>query len=479
MSHATSARPFNPSIPMNLRRNPLRATLLLSLVGATALAACSSTVALDNGSSAAPVVCAWAHNTSDASCPAGACPIVLDEELICNDGNLGAAGLRVAPTPDATWLATSSANERMVYRLAGGKEERQEGIPEAFIGSRIWLALGPDGAPQLVADPTGHSPENVGGVTRAVFANGTWTSSVILDSKESLAPISDFEISPSGKPFLWFKDGPSGNVALATSNGQGGWTLDPKVYPCDRYTLDGDGSPMCVTLRYVTGTTFQFHARIGGVDTLIGEPIDLMGNGGRLVLAAPPPQIPSGLLFGAAIVGSDGIRVVRVSKEAQAQVSAVVVIPSSAESCPENASCQTTCHYTGTGLDENALAVGWTDDGTAWLTYIVTDIDQTWDYSVEGGGGSLEQQDGSCFSDRSQDSSKGTLHLVRFSPDGSAPTEVLTMPIARLGASLSATTWGRFIDVRGSGKDLAIGVRTGWFTGGNTVRLLRVDTSKL
>jgi hypothetical protein len=79
------------------------------------------------------------------------------------------------------------------------------------------------------------------------------------------------------------------------------------------------------------------------------------------------------------------------------------------------------------------------------------------------------------------DSSTGTLHVVRVPLDGGAPKEVLSMPIERPGSrgAFGAGEFDdpRFVDARGFGKDLAIGVRTGWTT--NAVRVLRLDTSKL
>jgi len=72
---------------------------------------------------------------------------------------------------------------------------------------------------------------------------------------------------------------------------------------------------------------------------------------------------------------------------------------------------------------------------------------------------------------------------VRVSFDGSAPEEVLSIPVDRpeTGEAWSAD-WEdpRVIDVRGVGKDLAIGIHTrwsGWLD--PAVRVLRIDTSKL
>jgi hypothetical protein len=66
--------------------------------------------------------------------------------------------------------------------------------------------------------------------------------------------------------------------------------------------------------------------------------------------------------------------------------------------------------------------------------------------------------------------------------DGSAASDALSMPIDRPGTLgiFAASGDGddpRLIDARGFGKDLAIGVRTGWKE--NAVRVVRIDTSKL
>jgi hypothetical protein len=113
----------------------------------------------------------------------------------------------------------------------------------------------------------------------------------------------------------------------------------------------------------------------------------------------------------------------------------------------------------------------------AWLAYVVTAFDQTISYAIE-------QEPGPplCFGQVTKDSSLGTLHLVRVALDGSAPTEALVMPIDRPGGIARSDLYEsvRVIDARGSGKDLALGVRTGWDVSKHSaVRVLRVDTTKL
>jgi hypothetical protein len=67
--------------------------------------------------------------------------------------------------------------------------------------------------------------------------------------------------------------------------------------------------------------------------------------------------------------------------------------------------------------------------------------------------------------------------------DGSAPQEVLTIPVDRPatnGAWTPDQEDPRVMDVHGIGKDLAIGIHTGWSGWINpAVRILRIDTSKL
>jgi hypothetical protein len=76
------------------------------------------------------------------------------------------------------------------------------------------------------------------------------------------------------------------------------------------------------------------------------------------------------------------------------------------------------------------------------------------------------------------DSSHGTLHVARVAFDGSAPREVLVMPVDRPAGALFYTyTTTRPVDVRGFGKDLAIGLHTGGTA--DAVRVMRVDTTSL
>jgi hypothetical protein len=128
-------------------------------------------------------------------------------------------------------------------------------------------------------------------------------------------------------------------------------------------------------------------------------------------------------------------------------------------------------------MEDSAFALAWTDDGIAWVAYVITVFDQTIAYSVQGDPGA-----GFCIGNVDKDASQAALHLVRAPLDGSMPEEVMIMPIDRPGGADAFQEYNglfRFIDARGFGKDLAIGARTGWIGGPNAVRVLRLDTAKL
>lgn len=85
-----------------------------------------------------------------------------------------------------------------------------------------------------------------------------------------------------------------------------------------------------------------------------------------------------------------------------------------------------------------------------------------------------------CGSYVSEDHSTATLHLVRVPADGTAASEVMALPIDRpdtqdIGQESDESV--RLIDARGFGKNLAIGIVTGWNT--HAVRVLRLDTTGL
>jgi hypothetical protein len=407
------------------------------------------------------VSCTWTTQTSNATCPAGPCPIALDEVLNCNDTEMG---VRVGAAPDATWLATSSTHDRLVYRLANGTEQRQDGVPAGFLGTTMSLALAADGSVHLGAADSD-------GPTYAHFANGMWTSSILHDN----AQVVDLEVGSDGAPLMWIWT-PNGGYSLATQGTAGAWTLADAATPVpfidagsNHFTLASDGSIVALAFDLGVPTSIQLRALVGGVARSIGSPFaeDLLLPD-YAVTSAPAPTAPTGPLFAVAIRHPDGVHV--VGESAQAAETEVTVAGSMAATPTcwrTDGPCVGPCHETSSGMEAGAYALAWTADGVAWLVYVETHFDQTIRYTP---GGDNQQI---CIGVVSSDSSTGTLHVVRVALDGSAPEEALSMPVDRPDTRGNSP----LIDARGFGKDLAIGIRTGWKE--NAVRVVRIDTSKL
>ncbi len=171
----------------------------------TNLGACQST----------STTCDWRSHASDAACPSGSCPIVLDAVLRCDDPTTGGAGFHVAPAGTATWVATSSANDSIVYRIDNGAFQRQAGIPDGFAGQSIDLVGSPEATAQLAAFATTCSTAEPPGMatTWAAPYGGAW--------KESLAsalPLVSFEVGSDGLPRIWVQSSGTSAYAILTSN---------------------------------------------------------------------------------------------------------------------------------------------------------------------------------------------------------------------------------------------------------------------
>ena len=420
-----------------------------------------------------------------ATCEAGACPIKLDVELRCNDTEFGAPGLRVAPAAGATWLATASSNEPDVYRIDGadGGVARQDGVPQTFARTTIALALADDSTVHLATDTT-TQPNYAGGATWASLANGAWTSSLVFDRSDKYVPVVDLEVGADGAPRVWVVTDAPNAYTLFTGAGDGGWASSNAAVPAagsgNRFTLARDGS--IVSLAFETDATgaSQLHALVNGADRLMGSTTSL-GVPLYAVTPAPAPTAPaSGALFAVATAHTDGVRVAWLDSTGGGEVTVggtappvmTCAVPSGVTTCPGP------CHETAVGMESGAFALAWTSDGVAWLAYAVTAFDQQIGYSLQGDPGL-----GTCVGNVQSDSSTATLHLARVALDGTtAPKDVMTMPVERPGngdvfGDLNASV--RFIDARGFGSSLALGLRTGLVGSPSAIRVLRLETPGL
>lgn len=460
------------------------AGLALCAIGVGALAACSQTATPQgtgggggHGGNKA-VSCTWTATKSDATCAKGSCSLALDEEMRCDDTWVAMLGLRVAPAPDATWLATTSMNDRLIYRVTSAGAEREEGVPGSFRRTALALALAPDGAVHLAADTTTQTSYN-GGLEHALYAKGAWTTSTVFDRSDKYTPLIDLETAPDGSPRVWLVSDAPNTVSLATEDAKGAWSLSKADLPAggsfERFTLTSEGKVAAFAFDETQTHEWNLHVLVDGKD----QPLGLVP--GSLpsvrVAPAPAPAAPSNAHWVAAFASSSSVTVLADVTGKGVVSQSVPGTTAIAHTCsaPPYPACDAPCHETGKGLEEDAWALAWTDDGVAWVVHVETKLDEDMTYAPQN-------DDHFCIANVAIDRSTGVLHLVRVPLDGTPATEVMSLPIARpAGADLvrGAPESMRFVDARGFGKDLAIGVRTGWHDDTLAVRLLRVDTSKL
>jgi hypothetical protein len=406
----------------------------------------------------------------------------------CDGDEYAAPGLRVAPTADGTWLVSATTGDSVVYRVNADKQDRLT-LPNDFDRTTMFVATAADGTLHIAADTThpdgsGSKVTYPGGVTHVALVNGAFKSEVVFDNPEKYTSVIDFDIGPKATPTMWILSDAPDQISKAAQNSNGAW--DVAVIPKGDYTrfvLANDGSVVPVAYRKDGNANYDVYGNVGGMDVkLAGTQLDYSF---PTVTYTAPLAVPAadGPLFALALGEDVGISVVPVKAGAAPQVQ--TKIKGTDQPYPtcmtpgDLKTCKGTCHETavgGGGVEPNAFAIGMTDDGRSWLAYVETRVDQVIAYSPQGDPGAE-----TCIGNVQSDASKGVLHLVSVTADGAAK-EVLSMPVDRPGGADSFGDFSadaHFIDARAFGKDIAIGLRTGWITDKKAVRVIRIDTSKL
>ena len=214
----------------------------------------------------------------------------------------------------------------------------------------------------------------------------------------------------------------------------------------------------------------QLEALIGGTTLDLGSPYVITGNYAvppTFVVARPPASSPGGSgRFAAALAYDDGIHVFVANAQG-----AVTDIPIPSTPVASDANCEVPefgssgCTVMTVGVMFRAMALAWTDDGTLWLAYVESSLDETFGQKYTPG------EDGPGTRYVTSDMSTHTIHLLKLSMDGSAPQDLLSVPTDRPAD----------LDMNSAGTDLAIAIGTYVhpLSGDGATRVLRVDTTKL
>ncbi len=449
----------------------------------------------------APVTCSWTPGDHAAQCPTTPCPIVEDVNVTCTDEDLGSPGLRVAPAPAATWLVTSSQNERYAFSIVNGQGTSREGLPADFADQTIALALSSDGQPVLATDTLDFVTTQgdagppittgVGGTQLETLAADGWHGSTI-EGPPGAAPAMGLEVAIDGTPNVWVGNPPPYGYKRGTL-GAAGWALTDAPVPANGngqnlFTLARDGAPISFDMVFdgiAEQPPLRVHALVDGVDF----PLNTVSGGGGYTIADPPsPMQPLvGPRAMVALLESDGIHVAGLGTPGWTET----VVPSTVpleEVCGRSntTGCPPACHETAAGVStaENgrseAVTIGlaWTNDGLAWLAYVVVRVDEQVHFA------SLGVDPGGCQEIVDSGGASYEVHLTRVSLDGSTTREVFAMPVPPIGGQPTGYTrnqaqarTARWFDLRAFGTDLALGFLTVDANGVSTVRVLRIDTT--
>ncbi len=455
----------------------------------------SSAEAADDGGqdAGAPISCTSTTVDHAASCP-GACAIVDDVAVTCN-GIFGGVG-RVAPAPDATWLATgwkgsgdTLESEPAVFRIAQGQARLEDGVPAPYaVYAPITLALSPDGEPCLAADvtlgPEIPDADAIGAVEFLTHDGSGWASSII--TMPIGMDVIDMEVGTDGTPHVWMSG--AGPTVHATRDEAGTWSIAtaPTVAGGGdtRFTLALDGDPASFDIVFPQapgdyGDPGQLTVMTGGVETALGSPFSPTSPFTQpfsVTHAISPAAASSAAQLGAAYQGSDGIHVAWLEGQGSTDVSvAGTARPDLQCTGPYDGGCPGPCHETAVGVENNSFALSWTADGTGWLAYVVTHYDKQVHFTVSVPCSSPDGCDPTpgCGEWVDSDNTLYMLHLARVPFDGTPAHDVLSVPVASPNI---ANAPSRTVDARAFGTNLAIGIGTIDATNRPSIRVMRIDT---
>jgi hypothetical protein len=426
-----------------------------------------------------------------AACTAP-CPLTVDLNVFCNDSEFAAPGLSVAPGPDATWLLTTSAHDRMLIKAdaAGVTRVGDDVLPNEFVRSQLLFGRSPKGELHVVGDTRQPPYFDVGGVQDLAFDGASWTQTAVLPEAKKSFGAQALAIGSDGALHLWsvrWSPDTKYSAKHAWQDAAGSWSVGDMPLPQDatdfQFALTADGQPASFGSADLGVDGWTLQSEIGGVQESVGS-----GAKSPSVLyffrflLAEGPLVPGGPAFAALTLHPEALHVVWPQGGSYQEIALAGSAPLY-PTCAGSGMCDSICHETASGVEDGAMAIARTEDGTLWVGFAVHHLDMQFHYTPCGPN---PGDCGYCVGSAISDNSTTTFHLVRVPTDGSAPQEVLALPIDELALDV----WQGLFDgtkhavaMRGAGEDVAIGLRTKLPPNFNQpvsqVRLLRVDTSQI
>jgi hypothetical protein len=413
------------------------------------------------------------------------CPIVADVRVACDAHAFGDPGLRVAPGPDATWLATTSDATAWMMEIQPDGLVGAHELPDDVTRTTMSLALDPQGVPHLSAYAAwrGDLPSAV-----VFFAAGgpTYAPELVREGDGS-GSVFDLEFDVEGRAHVWFSSDPPYGRAEAIRSVDATWAQADAPVPGDtgwqRFTVAPDGTSVAFDFA-LEGELYSLAALAAGVTQTIGTPYGNTYPGMSVQIS--PPSMPAldveGPDYFVLKEHEDGYRVAwpiagdseEVRLDGTAAFAATCLLPDGNEPglCPES------CEERGTGIDDRMAAIARTSDGRVFVAWMWTELDQTLSYEE-----TCDEEVGCyCNFTIERDDSRGELVLAELDVETLEVREVLRV------TDKNPHLWGLFgdydgsprpFDMRSFGNDLAIGarVRDTEALSPAAIRVLRIDTT--
>ncbi|WAS95276.1 hypothetical protein [Nannocystis punicea] len=421
-----------------------------------------------------------------AVCPSGQCPISADVELRCADFDFGSPGVRVAPTPDVTWVATASGSDSMLFRVTSDSAQRVT-LPARFARSTIHLAAGPGGDLHVAAEVRGMIDPIDADIAYLAETND-WTEETAHVGMAG-EPLAGFQVLPDGRPHIWhFGDGPDDFRELVRDD-QGAWTGTPVAFPAGGYGTpkfgrDAGGRLLAADMRK-DDTLYWLDVEVDGAVQRLGKNFNSSDWQHYFLVPSAQPTPPVGAPFAALIQDENLLEVawpIDDETSAAAQLSGFELLEGQCEGTEfpdDEMKCPGPCTTTATGFEDSTATLARTPDGLAWAVVVTTQLDTTYEYTLD----CQDRLGCFCLPSVVSDATTSTLHVFRVTMDDADPLEVLTLPLPRLAVDGAWSEFGNTLvatHAQAFGDSLAVGLRLhGALPGEIVVRALRIELDAL